>query len=212
VDASWNKERFYDFREPTSATREGDGSTRWYFSRPRDQADAPSAAVRFQISARSPYHVDAVAYCERESCGKLLKQLSEMPPPAPNSKAEVSVRSDWLQEIASEACGAGAANSDPPSYPIEERRREIGGRVELRLVANSCGVIRGALSVKSSGNRNLDRSARRKALTWRLPSPSAPGGSRYWATWLEFGGSSAGSARDESVATGEFTAVPSLDP
>jgi TonB family protein len=204
--AGWNMEKFFDPRDPF-----GTGSTRWYFARPAKQGDAPSAAIRLDIADHVPYKVHATIYCSDASCAGLLESLAKLPPPEPGREADAELRINWLSTIQSEACRKGKFDTQPGKYPLEELRREIGGRTELRLVGNTCGEVRGAVVTKSSGNRNLDRAARRQALTWRMPDSAGAGASRFWATWVEFRiGDSP--AEDASVVNGDFTAVTSLEP
>jgi TonB family protein len=200
--AAWNKERFFDPREPN-----GNGSTRWYFVRPANQIEPPPAAVRFEVSEQVPYSVNATVYCGDVHCTGLMETLSKLPPPVPGRTASAELRADWLHVIEHEPCKTGKSETTAGAYPTEELRRHISGRAELRLVTNACGEVRGVAITKSSGNRNLDRAARRQALTWRLPP-----GRRFWSTWVEFGGSSGWEAKDESVVNGEFVAATSLDP
>jgi len=204
---SWAKESFYDLHEPA-----GYDAIRWYFVRPGNSLDPPTAAIRFELSDRIPYRVHVQVYCSELRCAGLMEGLARMPPPAPGRGADEKLRTDWLRTISTEPCRRGTIGFQPARYPAEESRRQIGGKVELRLVANSCGEIRGATTTKSSGNRHLDRAARLQALTWRLPRPSEPGGSRFWATSVTFEAASDPASKDESVVNGEFTAVTSMDP
>ena len=63
----------------------------------------------------------------------------------------------------------------PPRYPPEEDRRGIGGTVTLLVQIDATGAVLDVQVEKSSGNRNLDRSAMQAARRWRF-NPGSRGG------------------------------------
>lgn len=202
MDAGWNRERYLDIREP-----EGKLSTRWHFTRPAAANAEPASAVRFRVADHSPYSVGATIFCAPSTCADLLQRLARLPPLEPGLEADNAVRGEWLRAILGEQCRHATSSTPPPRYPREELRREIGGRVELRLVVNPCGEVRAASTRKSSGNLGLDRAARRQALAWRLPAGSEP--VHNWSTWVQFGPLEENTPRSEPVTVGEFEPIPS---
>jgi TonB family protein len=206
-DAPWNTERYYDLREPA-----GEGFTRWYFMRPDRPENSPLAAVKIRIAKHPPYMAQAMVFCEGKTCEPVLENVRLMPPPVPDVSADPELRSSWLQAIANEPCARGLPAMPTEKYPAEELKRGIGGRVELKLVTDSCGQVRGSFTSKSSGNRGLDRAARRQSLSWRLPAPAGEQGNRYWISSVEFSPGGTPAQEHESITTNEPTAIPALTP
>ncbi len=75
-----------------------------------------------------------------------------------------------------------AASEDPsgrsmfkPNYPPEEQRRGITGSVILLVQIDASGQVLEVTIEKSSGNRNLDRSAMQAARRWRFNPGSRSG-------------------------------------
>jgi protein TonB len=83
------------------------------------------------------------------------------PPPAP--PAPPPVESDYNGTV-----DPSAKSLNPPRYPPEESRRGIGGTVTLLLTYDISGIITDVSVSKSSGNRNLDRSAMQAARRWKV--------------------------------------------
>jgi TonB family protein len=147
---------------------EGPRSGRWYFLY-REGAVTPSDVVRLQVRPIPPYRVDAEVVCASHACKGVDDGLAKLAPPFPGNVASAELESDFRKLVASEDCVTGPLRQPPPIYPREEQRRGITGTTTIVLLYNRCGDVRMQSISKSSGNRNLDRSALQAASEWRVP-------------------------------------------
>jgi TonB family protein len=132
-----------------------------------DGAPAPQSAIRLRMPTGASYRVRAELFCEPSACGALRDFLSKLSPPEVYGNA--ALVKDWHRVIAEEPCDPLLPASRPPLvYPREEQRREIEGTVVASVFHNRCGDVRDVDIVTSSGNRNLDRMARKQLLRSRV--------------------------------------------
>lgn len=85
----------------------------------------------------------------------------QAPPPAPPSRP---------QAVADMGSGVDPSSRamNPPKYPPEELRRGVSGTTILIVSIDASGNVLDVEVEKSSGNRNLDRSATTAAKRWRF--------------------------------------------
>lgn len=138
---------------------------RWRF-RSSKEGGPTIAALRLEFSDKPPYAVSAKIFCKRlaAECIELRDLVKNMVAPDPETAA---LDNDWVRVVKHESCLAGRPVSMPaPRYPPEEQRRGVAGIVTLGILYNRCGDVRRVQILKSSGNRNIDRSAVSTANRW----------------------------------------------
>lgn len=166
-------EKRFRFDRAEFAAASGPFAGEWHFVDPGDQR-WPRAAVRWTIAPSARYRVAAEIWCDGDApaCDEAQSWLRRLqaPRPVPDPAGRYS---QWKTIALRETCQPQAPNTPPPRYPPEEDRRGIGGTAIVGVFFNACGEVRDAWIVRSTGNRNLDRSAVIVARRWRITPPAS---------------------------------------
>jgi len=137
-----------------------------------DESLKPKSAIRLHLPKNAPYRVRAELYCDGATCGRLRSLLASLP--APLVYGNPALQQSWRKVVSNEACDPLRPPSRPKFvYPREELRREIEGTVVASVFHNRCGDVREVDITTSSGNRNLDRMARKQLLRSRVAPAKA---------------------------------------
>jgi TonB family protein len=139
---------------------EGPLTGHWNFYSWRNQF--PVAAIHSTASTTLPYSATVETFCQPgfEHCDMLDWRLGELaaPQPGPAGQFEELTKA-WVDVVLTEACTHSRGWDLGIHYPKSELEAGVGGSVELELLYNPCGDVRGAWVLKSSGHRELDRAA-----------------------------------------------------
>ena len=167
-------------RDASFQIAEGAQRGDWTFYR-RATDRWPIAVLHWRLDDPTRYAVVVDVRCRHRGaeCNQAKADAAALArrAPQPTGKASPEVLSAWRDIVIHEACEPGDVFTPAPRYPPEEQRRGIAGSVTLLVLINACGESRGASVEKSSGNRNLDRSAMQVSRRWHLmKSPTGVGG------------------------------------
>lgn len=149
----------------------------WKFFDP-DRSDWPTRALHVvDRSTEDDYAITVHVLCEdaAASCAELRSQAESWPAPEPGTQVSSISHRQWQRLVQAEACTEGPVHQPTPPYPPAALRAGAQGAVSVLVLLNPCGEIRGAWIEKSSGNRDIDRSAVRTLKTWRMHEHSVLG-------------------------------------
>lgn len=143
------------------------------------------AAAPIRRPPKRPAHLRTI---ERKPALRTVASQSVVEaPPAPQrtvaapsnasrkADAQVAVASASSTRISPPRFSGGGLANRPPRYPLQARRRDIEGRVVLRVVVTSGGQAQAVTVHKSSGYAMLDRAAKEAVARWRFQPATRAG-------------------------------------
>lgn len=146
----------------------------WVFFNPREQTWPTQALHLVDRSNEFEYRVTEHLFCEDDAaaCATLREHAAQARAPEPDTSFNAMSYRQWEHLVMHETCTPGPVQKSPPPYPLAAVRAGIEGTTVVRILVNPCGEVRAGSVYKSSGNRELDRSAVKTVRRWRVAEHS----------------------------------------